>query len=44
MDFVFFIPPPPFFEGTRAEFDATLDSCWYGRVQLLFSIGIKTDE
>ena len=30
MDFVFFIPPPPFYEGTRAEFEASLDSCWYG--------------
>ena len=37
MDFVFFIPPPPFFEGTRAEIDATLDSCWYGRVLLPYA-------
>jgi hypothetical protein len=44
MDFVFFIPPPPFFEGTRAEFDVTLDNCWYGRVVLLFRIRVKTDE
>ncbi len=44
MDFVFFIPPPPFFEGIRAEFDVTLDSCWYGRVLLLFRIRVKTDE
>jgi hypothetical protein len=44
MEFVFFIPPPPFFEGTRAEFDATLESCWYGRVVLLFRIRVKTDE
>jgi hypothetical protein len=44
MDFVFFIPPPPFFEGTRAKFDATLESCWYGRVLLLFRIRVKTDE
>lgn len=42
MDFVFFIPPPPFYEGTRAEFEASLDSCWYGRVVLLFSIVVKT--
>ena len=32
MDYVLFIPPPPFFEGTRAEFDTTLEDCWYGRV------------
>ena len=38
------MPPPPFFEGTRAEFDVTLDSCWYGRVLLLFRIRVKTDE
>ena len=44
MDFVFFIPPPPFFEGTRAEFDVTLENCWYGRVLLLFRIRVKTDE
>jgi hypothetical protein len=36
MDYVFFIPPPPFFEGTRVEFaDPTLEDCWYGRVALL---------
>jgi hypothetical protein len=44
MDFVFFIPPPPFFEGTRAEFDTTLENCWYGRVVLLFRIRVKTDK
>ena len=43
MGFVFFIPPP-FYEGTRAEFEASLDSCWYGRVVLLFSILAMTDE
>ena len=43
MGFVFFIPPP-FYEGTRAEFEASLDSCWYGRVVLLFSIVVKTDQ
>ena len=37
-------PPPPFFEGTRTEFDATLDSCWYGRVLLLFRMQVRTDE
>ncbi len=28
MDYVLFIPPPPFFEGTRAEFDTTLVDYW----------------
>jgi hypothetical protein len=43
MDFVFFIPPPP---GTmaRAEFDGTLENCWYGRVLRLFRIQVKTDK
>jgi hypothetical protein len=44
MDFIFSIPPPPFYDGTRAEFDVTLESCWYGRVVLLFPILVKTDE
>ena len=44
MDFVFFIPPLPFYEGTRAEFEASLDSCWYGRVVFLFRILVKTDQ
>ena len=44
MDFVFFIPPPPFYLGTRSEFDVTLESCWYGRVVLLFRMLVKTDE
>ena len=44
MDFVFFIPPPPFYEGARAEFEASVDSCWYGRVVLLFRILVKTDQ
>ena len=44
MDFVFFIPPPPFYDGTCAQFDSSLDTCWYGRVVLLFSILVKTDQ
>ena len=44
MDYVFFIPPPPFYVGTRADFDVTLESCWYGRVVLLFRILVKTDQ
>ena len=27
----------------RAEFDVTLDDCWYGRVVLLFRIRVRTD-
>ena len=45
MDFVFFIQPPPFYEGTRAEFEASLDSCWwYWCMVLLFSILVKTAQ
>ena len=44
MDYVLFIPPPPFFEGTRAEFDTTLEDCWYGRVVLLSRVRVKLDK
>ncbi len=44
MDYVLFIPAPPFFEGTRAEFDTTLEDCWYWRVVLLFRIQVKLDK
>ena len=36
--------PRPRFSRGPAEFDATLDSCWYGRVLLLFRLRVKTDE
>ena len=44
MDNVLFIPPPPFFKGTRAEFDTTLEDCWYGRVVLLSRVRVKLDK
>ncbi len=44
MDYVLFIPPPLFFEGIRAEFDTTLEDCWYGRVVFLFRIRVKLDK
>ena len=43
MDFVFFIPPPPFYEGTLADFEPTLDTCWFRRVVLLCCFRVKTD-
>ena len=43
MDVVFFIPPPPFYEGTLAYFEPTLDTCWFGRVVLLCRFRVKTD-
>ena len=43
MDFVSFIPPPPFYEGALADFEPTLDNCWFGRVVLLCRFRVKTD-
>ncbi len=44
-DYILFIPPFPFFEGTSADFaDPTLEDCWYGRVVLLCSIRVKLDK
>jgi hypothetical protein len=43
-DFVFFIPPPPFYSGDRRDFKAGLDSCWYGRVVLLFQFKVDADN
>ncbi len=37
-------PPAPIYEGTRAEFDTTLEDCWYGRVVLLFRVRVKLDK
>ena len=44
MDYVFFIPPPPFYTGRRGAFEIDLDSCWYGRVVLLFRMKVKADS
>ncbi len=44
MDCVFFIPPPPFFEGNSAEFDVILDNCWHWGMVLLFCIRVKSDK
>jgi hypothetical protein len=44
MDFVFIVPPPPFFGGNRADPDVTLDNCWYWCMVLLFCIRVKTDK
>ncbi len=39
MDYIFFVPPFPFFEGTCPEFaNPTQDDCLYGRVVLLCRI------
>ncbi len=44
MDCVFFIPPPPFYDGRRRDFDLSLENAWYGRVSLLFSMKFRTDS
>ncbi len=44
MDYVFFIPPPPFYDGRRRDFDLSLENAWYGRVSLLFSMKFRTDS
>ena len=42
-DYVFFIPPPPHYRGTRAAFSPSIDACWYGRVNLIFKMRVLTD-
>jgi hypothetical protein len=42
-DFVFFIPPPPHYQGTRTAFSPSIDDCWYGRVNLIFKMRVRTD-
>ncbi len=52
MDYVFLIPPPPFFEGTRAEFDSArvrhpgrlLVRALLFCMVLLFCIRVKLDK
>ena len=43
MDYVFFIPPRPFYTGRRKDFELSLDDAWYGRVSLLFKMQFRTD-
>ena len=44
MDYVFFIPPPPFYFGRRSEFELSLDNVWHGRVLLLFKFKFMHDD
>ncbi len=43
LDYVFFIPPPPHHRGTRSAFSPSIDASWYGRVNLIFKIRVRTD-
>jgi hypothetical protein len=44
MDYVFFVPPPPFYTGRKRDFEVDLNTCWYGRVVLLFRIKVRSDS
>ena len=44
LDFVCTVPPRPFLQGPRKTFDFNLDSAWYGRVELLFKVHVRTDS
>jgi hypothetical protein len=44
VDCVFFIPPPPYYTGSRRDFDLSLENAWYGRVSLLCSMKFRTDS
>jgi hypothetical protein len=43
-DYVFFIPPPPFYTDCRADFQLSLDNAWYGRVTLLFTMKFRHED
>ena len=43
-DYVFFIPPPPHYRGTLSAFSPSVCECWYGRVNLIFKMRIRTDS
>ena len=43
MDYVYFIPPPQFYNGNRSNFQPTLESCWYGQVVFIFRMHIATE-
>jgi hypothetical protein len=42
-DYVIFLPPPQHHRGTRSAFSPSIDACWYGRVDLIFKIRVRTD-
>ena len=39
MDYVFSVPPEPFYAGRKRDFEVDLDTCWYGRWFLSASMG-----
>ena len=43
-DFIMFIPPPPHYRGTPSDFTPAINDCWYGRVNLIFKMRVRTDS
>ena len=41
---MFFILPPPHYRGTLASFSPSVDECWYGQVNLIFKMRVRTDS
>ena len=37
------VHPPPHYQGTRSTFSPSIDECWYGRVNLIFKMRVRTD-
>jgi hypothetical protein len=38
------VPPEPFYAGKKCDFEVDLNTCWYGRVVLLFRIKVESDS
>jgi hypothetical protein len=39
-----FIPPPPHYRGRVSDFSPAINACWYGRVNLIFKMRVRTDS
>ncbi len=39
-----FIQPPPHYQGTQASFSPSVGECWYGQVNLIFKMHVRTDS
>jgi hypothetical protein len=39
-----FIPPPPHCRERVSDFSPAIDACWYGRVNLIFKMRVRTDS
>jgi hypothetical protein len=43
-DYVMFIPPPTHYRGRPSDFSPSINDCWYGRVNFLFKMRVRTDS